>query len=210
MEQACKKTRNITTAFIDYQKAYDSVPHSWLKRVLQIYQIHPQIMSILERVMMGWRGRVRGSVRRNVQPHRSSLPSHVALLRIQFPLFFSSRPCFNISSWWSVYVCVGSKLVLHDYRVVIFYWFLMFFHRWFFFPLFLFPSFSPTIVYNVHGRWASMVNEKCLNYHFTIAGELGKLKSSCTVHKTGYFLCLLSPTFSNSCRNSYVSKVFLR
>jgi len=28
MEQVCKKTRNITTAFIDYQKVYDSVPHS--------------------------------------------------------------------------------------------------------------------------------------------------------------------------------------
>jgi hypothetical protein len=36
MEQAQKNNRNIYTAFIDYKKAYDSVPHSWL---LKIYKI---------------------------------------------------------------------------------------------------------------------------------------------------------------------------
>jgi hypothetical protein len=29
MEQARKNKRNIYTAFINYKKAYDSVPHSW-------------------------------------------------------------------------------------------------------------------------------------------------------------------------------------
>jgi hypothetical protein len=29
MEQARKNNRNIYIAFIDYKKAYDSVPHSW-------------------------------------------------------------------------------------------------------------------------------------------------------------------------------------
>jgi hypothetical protein len=36
MEQARKNNRNIYTAFIDYKKAYDSVPHSWLIKILKI------------------------------------------------------------------------------------------------------------------------------------------------------------------------------
>jgi hypothetical protein len=35
MEQARKNNRNIYTAFIDYKKAYDSVPHSWLIKILK-------------------------------------------------------------------------------------------------------------------------------------------------------------------------------
>jgi hypothetical protein len=40
MEQARKNNRNIYTAFIDYKKAYDSVPHSWLIKILKIYKIN--------------------------------------------------------------------------------------------------------------------------------------------------------------------------
>lgn len=54
-EQAYRRKRNITTAFIDYQKAYDSVPHSWLRRVLQIYKIHPAISECLSVMMTTWR-----------------------------------------------------------------------------------------------------------------------------------------------------------
>lgn len=42
-KQAKLKKRNLSMAWIDYRKAFDSVPHSWLIQVLNIYKIHPQL-----------------------------------------------------------------------------------------------------------------------------------------------------------------------
>ncbi|XP_060519856.1 uncharacterized protein LOC132698038 [Cylas formicarius] len=52
--QAIKSNRNIHMAYIDYQKAFDSVPHSWLKYVLKLYGIHPQIRTFLGLCMKKW------------------------------------------------------------------------------------------------------------------------------------------------------------
>ena len=41
-------------AYIDYRKAFDSVPHSWLIHVLQIYKIDPQIINSLQQLMKKW------------------------------------------------------------------------------------------------------------------------------------------------------------
>jgi hypothetical protein len=51
MEQARKHNRNIYTAFIDYKKAYDSVPHSWLLYILKIYKINLDLINFLSHVM---------------------------------------------------------------------------------------------------------------------------------------------------------------
>lgn len=53
--QAQKEQRHIYTAFIDYKKAFDSVPHSWLIHVLQIYNVHPTIVAFLESISKQWR-----------------------------------------------------------------------------------------------------------------------------------------------------------
>jgi hypothetical protein len=42
-------------AYIDYQKAYDSVPHDWLTAVLEIYKIDPSLRNFLQHVMQGWK-----------------------------------------------------------------------------------------------------------------------------------------------------------
>ena len=42
-------------AWVDYQKAYDSVPHSWLLQCLQLHKISPVLCRFLSRVMQGWR-----------------------------------------------------------------------------------------------------------------------------------------------------------
>jgi hypothetical protein len=53
MEQASKNNRNIYTAFIDYKKFYDSVPHSWLIKILKIYKINLDLINFLSHVMTG-------------------------------------------------------------------------------------------------------------------------------------------------------------
>ena len=52
--QALRRKRNIYTMFIDYKKAFDSVPHSWLIYILQHYKIHPIIVTFLQHTMQNW------------------------------------------------------------------------------------------------------------------------------------------------------------
>lgn len=56
--QAYTNNRNLFTAYIDYKKAFDSVPHDWLIKVLQMYKIHPTIVSLLKHIMLSWRTRL--------------------------------------------------------------------------------------------------------------------------------------------------------
>ena len=46
LENCKKRKKNLSTARIDYKKAFDSVPHSW---ILQMYKIHPDTYNIHRR-----------------------------------------------------------------------------------------------------------------------------------------------------------------
>lgn len=54
MKHASKYKKDISTMYIDYKKAYDSIPHSWLLHTLQNYKIHPTIVTFLETTMKHW------------------------------------------------------------------------------------------------------------------------------------------------------------
>ncbi|XP_045474917.1 uncharacterized protein LOC123680845 [Harmonia axyridis] len=54
-KQAKKRLKNISVAWIDYQKAFDSVPHSWLLEILKIYEVHPEVIQLLKCLMSTWR-----------------------------------------------------------------------------------------------------------------------------------------------------------
>ena len=41
LENCHKKHKNLSMAWIDYKKAFDSVPHSWILKCLDMYKIHP-------------------------------------------------------------------------------------------------------------------------------------------------------------------------
>jgi hypothetical protein len=49
-----RRKKNLAVAWIDYKKAYDSVPHSWIFKILQIYKIHQSICALVQQSMQHW------------------------------------------------------------------------------------------------------------------------------------------------------------
>ncbi|XP_052744244.1 uncharacterized protein LOC128199309 [Bicyclus anynana] len=49
-----RNRRNFAAAWIDYKKAFDSVPHSWLLRVLELYKIDCTVQDFLRSCMGQW------------------------------------------------------------------------------------------------------------------------------------------------------------
>ena len=45
----------MSTAWRDYKKAFDSVPHSWILKCLQMYKIHPVLITFIEESMSQWK-----------------------------------------------------------------------------------------------------------------------------------------------------------
>ena len=45
----------MSTAWIDYKKAFDSVSHSWILKCLQMYKIHPVLITFIEESMSQWK-----------------------------------------------------------------------------------------------------------------------------------------------------------
>ena len=54
LEHANSKFRNLSTAWIDCKKAFDSVPYSWILRSLEIFKISPTIICFLTASMALW------------------------------------------------------------------------------------------------------------------------------------------------------------
>ena len=46
---------NINFAWIDYEKAYDSIPHSWIEEVLHLYKIDPTTSNFIIQSMKTWK-----------------------------------------------------------------------------------------------------------------------------------------------------------
>ena len=55
LESCKKRKKNLSTAWIDYKKAFDSVPYSWILKCLQIYKIHPVLVTFIEESMSQWK-----------------------------------------------------------------------------------------------------------------------------------------------------------
>ena len=47
--------KNLSTVWIDYKKAFDSVPHSWILKFLQMYKIHPVFITFIEESISQWK-----------------------------------------------------------------------------------------------------------------------------------------------------------
>lgn len=54
LKQAEVKCRNLSMAYIDYRKAFDSIPHNWLIKTMEIYKVHPDIIQSISHLMARW------------------------------------------------------------------------------------------------------------------------------------------------------------
>ena len=52
--EAMVRRRNLSVAWIDYQKAYDRVPHAWLREVLSAVRAPLSVQRTLERLRQKW------------------------------------------------------------------------------------------------------------------------------------------------------------
>ena len=55
LENCKKRKKNLSTAWIDYRKAFDSIPHSWILKCLQMYKIYPVLITFIEESMSQWK-----------------------------------------------------------------------------------------------------------------------------------------------------------
>ena len=44
LENCKKRKRNLSCAWIDYKKAFDSVPHEWILRSLELFKVSPSVV----------------------------------------------------------------------------------------------------------------------------------------------------------------------
>jgi len=58
LEDCHMHKKKMSTMWIDYCKAYDSVPHSWIIESLKLYKVAPDLVLFLERCMSSWNTQV--------------------------------------------------------------------------------------------------------------------------------------------------------
>ena len=46
-----RKKKNLSTAWLDYKKAFNSVPHSWILACFRMYKINPVLTTFTEASM---------------------------------------------------------------------------------------------------------------------------------------------------------------
>ena len=101
----CKKRHtNLSMAWIDYRKAYDLVPHSWVNECMEMFGISENLRTFLQKSMQQWRlsmtangedlGEV--NVKRGISQGDSLLPLLFVLSMMPLSLIFKKvNACYN-------------------------------------------------------------------------------------------------------------------
>lgn len=55
LTEAHKRHKNLYMTWLDFCKAFDSVPHDWILKCLSLYGIHPKICEVIATSMQFWR-----------------------------------------------------------------------------------------------------------------------------------------------------------
>jgi hypothetical protein len=63
----CKRcNKNLSLAWIDYQKAFDSIPHSWVEKSIELVGVNSKIVRFCKSSMKKWNNdSVKNKARRN-------------------------------------------------------------------------------------------------------------------------------------------------
>ena len=92
-------------AWIDYKKAYDTVPHLWILECLKMVGVHERVVNILEGSMEKWEveltpaGQKLGNVKLNRGSFRGTVSYHYCFLYVSF-LFPSSSISAKFDTVW--------------------------------------------------------------------------------------------------------------
>ena len=55
LEHCKSKTKNLSVAWIDYKKAFDSIPHDWIIKAMEMYKVAPEINNFVKISMKTWK-----------------------------------------------------------------------------------------------------------------------------------------------------------
>ena len=55
LENCHNRNTNLSIAWIDYKKAFDSIPHSWIAKYLETFKISPVLRNFLSHSMRMWK-----------------------------------------------------------------------------------------------------------------------------------------------------------
>ena len=55
LDESKTRRKNLAMAWIDYQKAYDMVPHSWIINSLKMYKISDEVINFIDKTINPWR-----------------------------------------------------------------------------------------------------------------------------------------------------------
>ena len=55
IEDCKKKKKNLSMTWIDYRKAYDSVPHRWILKTLQMYRFNEKLIKFVRTSISNWK-----------------------------------------------------------------------------------------------------------------------------------------------------------
>ena len=55
LENCKKRKQNLSCAWIDYKKAFDSLPHEWILRSLELFKVSPGLIGFLKYNMKNWK-----------------------------------------------------------------------------------------------------------------------------------------------------------
>ena len=81
--------RNLSTAWIDYKKAFDSVPHTWILKVLQMYKISPTIINFSTISMKEWKTNL------YLNHAQVALPAKTSILNVEYSRVTHYLPSFS-------------------------------------------------------------------------------------------------------------------
>ena len=93
------RRKNLAMAWIDYKKAYDTVPQSWVIHCLKMYKISHEVINFIEKTMQTWRvdltagGRSLAETKIQRGIFQGDTPSPLLFIIAMMPLNHIPRKC---------------------------------------------------------------------------------------------------------------------